>query len=326
MSFMRLMWVALLTFLAVCTAAVAGCGGGDPAPVSPTVPLVAPVGLPGVYPEAPAESQLDHTNLGGGDSRDVVGERPIGDIPPELPLASPSQAGCVTKLISHNTSSRTASPSMFVLHYTVSANRAGWSDMDAIWSWFNNSASQVSSHYIIDWEGHCYLIVPEATKAWTQGAFNSSSISIEFIATGSEPQSEWASDGDAGLRKGAKVAAASMKRWHIPLRYVDPAECNVVAGVTDHNALECGNSHHDVTPNFPWTKFKGYLAAAYHGTCYRFQIRDGDKVLQQSKKVRKDGRKRRLNGFLDSYDDLLLKRLGRDDHVLTLKQVKVVCG
>jgi len=312
---LSLVVTALLSFI-LGYAGMALLGGSDQAPASKPV---------ATYSVPSAETFFDHTDLSGGFSFDTKGERPLGDVP-TTGGAEPHQDGCRTRLISNNTSARTATPSLFVEHYTVSPNRSGWDDMNAIWNWFNNPASQVSAHYIIDWEGNCYLIVPESVKAWTQGAFNSSALSIEFIATGTEAQSTWASKGDAGLRKGAKVTAASMKRWHIPLRLVDPVGCTVVAGYTDHNRLECDNSHHDVAPNFPWTKFKRYLALAYNGSCAKFQIREGKKVLAESSKARKAREKARLNSFLDARDDLLLKRLRADDGKVTLKRVEVVCG
>jgi hypothetical protein len=43
-----------------------------------------------------------------------------------------------------------------------------------------------------------------------------------------------------------------MARNGIPIRRVDPIGCNFIPGYTDHNALECGNDHTDVLPNFPW--------------------------------------------------------------------------
>jgi hypothetical protein len=58
---------------------------------------------------------------------------------------------------------------------------------------------------------------------------------------------------DADLPRG--VLADLMRdamRHGIPLRRVDPVGCNFIPGWTDHNALECGNNHTDVLPNFPW--------------------------------------------------------------------------
>lgn len=240
------------------------------------------------------------------------------------PLATANQEGCNTRLIQNNTSARSFSPSMFVEHYTVSANKPGWADMDAMFNWFNNPGSQVSSHYIIDFEGHCYLIVPESVKAWTQGNFNSASIAIEFIATGSESKETWLTDGAEGLKKGAKVTAAAMKRWNIPLKRIDPVECNIGHGYTDHNSLECGNDHHDVAPNFPWSKFSSLIEAEFVGQCHQFVLRRGKEVFARSPKFRDNSKsKAKMNAFLDRRDDLLLRKSGKG---ITLRKTAPLCG
>jgi N-acetyl-anhydromuramyl-L-alanine amidase AmpD len=64
-----------------------------------------------------------------------------------------------------------------VLHYTVSPNRVGWSDVNAVVAEFANPAFQASSNYVIDGEGHCAYIVRESDKAWTQAAANPFAIS-----------------------------------------------------------------------------------------------------------------------------------------------------
>lgn len=181
-----------------------------------------------------------------------------GDIEPDrVPLAAPSQRGCVTDLISINFSSRGGvKPDLLVAHYTVSRNSSGWGDVNAIRGWFSQARAQASSNYIIDFEGNCKLIVPETAKAWTQGAFNPRSISIEFIAMGDEGQMSV-----AALRKGARVFADAAKRWGIPIRLVNPVGCGGPTGVTDHLRLECGNTHTDIAP-FSMTRFVNFIKDA----------------------------------------------------------------
>lgn len=182
----------------------------------------------------------------------------LADTVPTL-TAPVSQPGCTTKLLGTNFSSRSGvQPRLIVLHYTVSKNVAGWSDVDAIRNYFNRSSTQASSHYLIDFEGNCELIVRESNKAWTQGNMNPHSVSIEFIAVGSERV--WP---EAGLRKGAKVVAAIAKRIGVPIRRGSAPACFVLlSGILDHDALGCGNSHTDVSPYFPWTKFMAYTKEA----------------------------------------------------------------
>lgn len=184
------------------------------------------------------------------------------DTPSEgRPLATPSQRGCASREVRNFSSRMGARPALLVLHYTVSRNRPGTGDVDAIVNYFNDPRAQASSQYVIDFEGNCAYIVQEQDKAWTQGFFNPWSISIEFIAVGDEPV--WP---EAGLRKGALVFADSAKRWGIPIRWASVDGCKIVrSGIIDHDALDCGNVHTDVTPYFPKGRFLQLVREAYGG-------------------------------------------------------------
>lgn len=168
------------------------------------------------------------------------------------------QRGCRTSPVGNYSSRAGARPALLVVHYTVSSNRAGWGDVDAIVRYFGTPSSQASSHWVIDFEGNCAYIVSEQSKAWTQGWFNPWSLSVEFIATGKE--TVWP---EPALRKGALVFADAAKRWGIPIRPALVDGCKVVSsGITDHEALGCGNSHTDVKPYFPMAKFIRYVKEA----------------------------------------------------------------
>lgn len=239
-----------------------------------------------------------HQNLGDdtleSEPRDVPGD--LAPLP--APLATPSQPGCVTDLIETNFSSRAgARPIMNVAHLTVSRNSAGWGDVNAIRGWFNQARAQASSNYIIDAEGNCKLIVPETAKAWTQGAANPVSISIEFIHfSPTDPREEWT---EAQLRKGARVFADSSGRWGIPIRLVNPEGCTWIRGLTDHDRLECRNSHVDVgtrqpgagvhVGTFPMTKFLRYVREATAppepAKVLVWRVAAGGEILHQRKVV-----------------------------------------
>lgn len=167
------------------------------------------------------------------------------------PLASAHQAGCLTRAIPANWSYRTGvRPSLVVLHYTVSPNRAGWSDVNSIVAFFSRSAVQASSNYVIDAEGHCVLMVPESEKAWAQAGFNSATAcSIEVINTGSESTYVGSRSGP-GEKKLAQVVHDCEGRWHIPNRRGAVSGCVPTrSGVVDHYTLGgCGGGHHDVHP------------------------------------------------------------------------------
>lgn len=167
-------------------------------------------------------------------------------LPLVTPDAAPQQAGCASRFVSNYSSRRGVKPRLFVLHYTVSPNRPGWQDVNAITSLFDRASFQASSHYIVDNEGHCAYIVRESDKAWTQAAFNPVSISVEVINSGRE--STYA--GTAGLAKLARVVSDSTARWQIPLRRGRVTGCTVAAGgIVDHATLGgCGGGHADITP------------------------------------------------------------------------------
>lgn len=166
-------------------------------------------------------------------------------LPIVTPDAAPSQAGCRTSLVANYSSRRGVRPRLFVLHYTVSANRPGWSDVDAIVSIFNQPSFAASSNYVIDNEGNCAYIVRESDKAWTQAAANPVSISVEVVNTGHDPTYV-----GAGLRKLGRVVSDATARWSIPLQRGKVAGCVVVApGIVDHHSLgACGGGHVDITP------------------------------------------------------------------------------
>lgn len=167
-------------------------------------------------------------------------------LPIVTPDAAPSQRGCTTRLVQDFSSRRGVAPREFVLHYTVSGNRTGWDDVNAIVGLFDRPSFAASSNYVIDGEGNCAYIVRESDKAWTQAAANPFSISVEVINTGHEPVYLAA----AGLAKTAMVVSDALDRWKIPLQKGSVVNCIPrVPGVIDHSSLgACGGGHHDITP------------------------------------------------------------------------------
>lgn len=167
-------------------------------------------------------------------------------LPKVFPDAAPEQRGCVTRLVQDYSSRNGVAPREFVLHYTVSPNRPGWSDVNAVEAEFNTWAFQASSNYIIDAEGNCAYIVRETDKAWTQAAANPVSISVEVIDTGHEsvylPK--------PGLDKLAMVISDALARWKIPVQL--GAFANGVLtrpGILDHRMLgAAGGGHFDIDP------------------------------------------------------------------------------
>jgi peptidoglycan hydrolase-like protein with peptidoglycan-binding domain len=252
------------------------------APVAPTGPTVTKVDTndPGRAPEKPivvppqAAAQAQRTDLGDHagesalDPTNLRNETPLGvssevievgrrqqealaendQLPIVSPLAAPQQAGCESRFVSNYSSRRGVRPRVWMLHYTVSGNRPGLGDMNAVTSMANSSRYGVSWTYLFDNEGHCYYSVRESDKPWTQAALNPVSISAEIINTGKE--SSYA--GRAGLAKLARVISDSAKRWEIPIQRAVIQGCRVVKpGITDHRSGgACAGGHVDIAPPF----------------------------------------------------------------------------
>jgi hypothetical protein len=254
---------AFLAAFGVTIAITLGGSGGTP---SATVTIGGPHGTPTQTVEVPKDAVEQAMASDVGDHEGLRSENPP-DLPKaqqdaaeaqqeelaasdQLPIitpdAAPQQRGCTTRLVQNFSSRRGVRPRLFVLHYTVSANRAGWDDVNAIVGLFDRPSFAASSNYVIDNEGHCAYIVRESDKAWTQAAANPVSISVEVINTGHE--STYA--GTDGLAKIALVASDAMKRWEIPLQRGLVVGCVVKRpGIVDHNSLgACGGGHHDITP------------------------------------------------------------------------------
>jgi N-acetyl-anhydromuramyl-L-alanine amidase AmpD len=187
----------------------------------------------------------------------------IRNAPNEGRLAEPHAVGgaqtysCKQVYGGHLWSSRNGiRPTEFVVHYT-----AGNGTAENIDAYFRRTRA-ASATYLLEPSGHCIQEVPESEKPWTQLTANPYSISVEIVTTGwNVSRSQWLAM--PIFRRGvlADLMRAAMTRHGIPVRRVDPVGCNFIPGYTDHNALECGNDHTDVLPNFPWD----VLASQLHG-------------------------------------------------------------
>lgn len=157
--------------------------------------------------------------------------------------ASAGFRGCITRFVSNQSSRGGVRPIYQVLHYTVSPNRPGWSDVNAIIALFDRPSSQASSTFIIDREGHCAYIVPIERKPWTQARGNPLSVSYELINSGREA-SFLDSAGYARLRDVMRQVAA---RTDIPLRAGNVATGR--AGIVQHkDGGAAWGGHVDITP------------------------------------------------------------------------------
>lgn len=264
----RLTLVSLALAVVAVLAAVLGVPTGDDQPTVVTTPLapaaIADPAQPNTI-EVPADD-LEQAADALDDHQGARAERPPGVTPAELdagakqrqqaarqdrlpetaPLAAPAQDGCRSSFVRNYSSRNGVAPRIIVIHYTVSGNRPGWGDVDAVTGWFNQARSGASSNYVVDAEAHCRYIVRESDKAWTQAGFNPWSISIEVVNSGKESNLTSA----AGYRRLGQIISDSAERWDIPLRQAAVSGCSVTrSGVIDHSRLgSCGGNHHDITP------------------------------------------------------------------------------
>lgn len=191
--------------------------------------------------------------------RDVVAEKAKG-LGPSLPVGGAQTYSCRRHFLPTASRHRTrSSVELEVLHYTVSPPGS----LDSIFRYFANPRTGASSTFGFEMTtGRCEQWVPFDKGPWTQLAFNSVSESVEIMARGNEPRSWWLAQ--PGLPQLAQLIADRLRARGIPPRFVDPEGCDVQqAGWTDHYHLECGNTHHDVMPNFPYAVFDAMVRRFY---------------------------------------------------------------
>lgn len=212
---------------------------------------------------------------------------PNGLVAPQPPAGAQSYR-CDRDLV-RNYSDRSPGTrvSQFVLHFTVSDPGS----IDAIRALFNNPASQVSSHLGLELDGECQQWVPFSKKAWTEGAFNSVSESVEIV-TRDLTRKQWLAA--PILKNGilAQIVRDRARARGIPLRLVDPEGCTPKAGITDHDRLECGNNHVDVGKNFPWDVFLKQLQASERKADQLVSIRRSHRILHAKIRAHCRGRHR----------------------------------
>lgn len=264
--------------------ALSACGGShnpDPPP-SPTATVPSHIPAPGgptgaAGPTGPA-GELDSTAAEIEELRDPVPDdipKPVlekaedrnDDLKDQLPDKPIPQGGAQgysmrTDYQTRGFGSYRSKVTNVCLHYTVSHNIPNsWADVYAIGG--RNGYLQrvgLGATVVGDFDGHLLKTIPYDRSPYTQGWFNPYCESIEIIAYGTETTQQWM---NSKLIKDGILAAwvrDRLKTRGLPLRFVDPVGCSTKLGYTDHNHLECGNDHHDVSPNFPFAFFARQVA------------------------------------------------------------------
>jgi len=139
--------------------------------------------------------------------------------------------------------------------------------------WFQDSAAEASSHYVIGHDGTIYQMVAEKDIAWHAGnwAYNQHSIGIEHAGFADN-----ASFTDAEYRASAKLVAFLMRKYNITLvrpSGIAPADPEAGSGVIGHDQvpdpanaqLGGGASHHyDPGRYWNWTYYMSFVSEYYN--------------------------------------------------------------
>ncbi len=165
-----------------------------------------------------------------------------------------------THIVRNQSSRNGRNVSAVAVHSTESADQPGTTaDLVAIRNWFDNPASQASSHIGIDGAGNTEVWVHSDRKAWTILDLNSVTCNIEFIARAAQSASEWEEE---QIKQGARWAAYWCLKYDIPAQrgIVRNLAGNAVItkkGIITHKQLtDAGfGSHTDPGPNFPMSRF-----------------------------------------------------------------------
>lgn len=142
--------------------------------------------------------------------------------------------------------------SLVVLHTTEGYDRIGISDLRGLGDYFNQPQTAASSHVGVDGEGHSAQYVPDSQKAWTQGWFNRSALSIEQIGFSAFRRAFWLGR-NPQLRKTAKYIAYWSRKHDIPIRKGRVGGQSITrSGVIRHSELgTLGGNHGDPGRGYP---------------------------------------------------------------------------
>lgn len=164
-------------------------------------------------------------------------------------------------LLDRNFSSRGGAPIQAIaVHSTESSDiKASWDDLHGVRSWFNNPASQASSHLGIDGDGHVEKWVKDVYKAWTILELNNRTLNIEFVGRAAQGRAAWEHD---QIHSGARWVAWWSINHNIPIQRGKVKNVNgypVITrrGVIKHSDLTNAGfgSHTDPGANFPMRRF-----------------------------------------------------------------------
>ncbi|MFN7134022.1 MAG: N-acetylmuramoyl-L-alanine amidase, partial [Myxococcales bacterium] len=128
----------------------------------------------------------------------------------------------------------------FVVIHTVQGSYAGCI------SWFKNTASKVSAHYVIrSSDGEITQMVEHKNTAWHAGCYNGRSIGIEHEGYVSDP---------AWYTEAMYQSSAKLTRW-IADKHGIPRDRAHIIGHVEVSPTCNANRHTDPGPHWNWTKY-----------------------------------------------------------------------
>ncbi len=143
----------------------------------------------------------------------------------------------------------------FLLHTQEGGNPADGAR--ALANYLQNTANQVSYHYVVDNSGTVIDVVDTDRASWSVLSANPRSINFCFAGSrASWTRQQWFYNMRRGIDCAAWIAVQDGRKYEIPARSISPADLGRgVKGVADHNAITVGlgvGNHTDVGKNFPW--------------------------------------------------------------------------
>lgn len=152
----------------------------------------------------------------------------------------------VTRHVRNQSSRNGLKPRIICLHTTEGHDRPGVVDLHGLASWFDNPASQASSHVGNDKEGNDSRMVADDRKAWTAGHVNGYALQIEQVGFARFSRDEWLNNRHKQLENTAAWIAYWSKKYGIPIRH------STSHGVCQHSDVSGPGGHSDCGPGYPF--------------------------------------------------------------------------
>lgn len=133
-------------------------------------------------------------------------------------------------------------PRLLTMHTTE-----GLGTLDGLANFFDNPATQASSHKATNRFGDWITMVRDEDKAWTQESSNPFCLSIEQLGFASTAKRDWIVKYHNQLKTDARILAVWAAKYNIPIQWAHSA---AGTGIISHNDLP--GTHWDPGPGFPF--------------------------------------------------------------------------